>query len=128
MKTIDPSDIFLMETMIDSASVSRVLQKIEFSYFISMPPLGRRGGLIFCWRLNFCFKVLGQSQHFFHLEMVLGEDDPSFLCFLVYGPAVWKEKLGFWNDLIQLNRDEQQPWFCMGDFNDIISPADKQGG
>lgn len=72
--------------------------------------------------------MLEQSQNFFHLDMFLGGVAPSFLCFIVYGPTVWKEKSSFWNELQQLNRDEHQPWFCMGDFNDILCSAEKQGG
>lgn len=120
--------IFLMETTIGCAFVSRVLKKVGFSFFIFVPPLDRRGGLAFCWRLDFRFKLLRQSQNFFHLEVEPGGDDPVFLCTLLYGPTIWKEKSGFLNDLQHLNMDEHRPWYCMGDFNDILCSAEKQGG
>lgn len=55
-------------------------------------------------------------------------DDTRFLCSLVYGPAVCKEKVAFWYQLQQLNQGENLPWVCLGDFNDIMSQTKKQGG
>lgn len=28
----------------------------------------------------------------------------------------------------QLNLDQHEPWVCLGDFNDITGPTEKQGG
>lgn len=47
VKTMDPARIFLMETMIDEVCLSRVMRKSGFSFYIYVPPLGRRGGLVF---------------------------------------------------------------------------------
>lgn len=72
----------LMETMIDDGLVSRVMNKIGF-FFFSIPLLGRRGGLVFYWRLDFRFKLLGLLQNFIHLKVEPGGESPSFLCSLV---------------------------------------------
>lgn len=77
-----------MESKIDCSSVARVMNKIGFTFFMSIPPLGKSGGVTFCWRPEFRFTVLAQSRHYFHLEVNPGGDDPSFLCSLVYGPVL----------------------------------------
>lgn len=84
-----------MESKIDCAFVSRVMKKLGFSYFICVPPIGRREGLVFCCHPGHRFKVLCQSNNIFHLEVSLGGETPNFLCSLVYGPSVWREKEGF---------------------------------
>lgn len=56
-----------------------------------------------------------------------GGDDFGFLCSLVYGPFVWRENEGFWQELRQLEQNDSLPWVCMGDFNDIVQHDEKQG-
>lgn len=128
MKTVDLMGIFLMETKIDCSSIARVMKKIGFSFFISIPPIGRSGGLAFCWRPGFRFQVLSTSQYFFHLEVEPGGDDPKFLCSLVYGPVLWREKELFWQELRWLGQNMSIPWLCVRDFNDLVRQSEKQGG
>lgn len=42
VKTIDPVGIFLMETKIYCGFLSRILKKLGFSYFLIVPPIGRK--------------------------------------------------------------------------------------
>lgn len=62
-----------------------------------------------------------------HMEVQPGGEDPKFLCSLVYGPPVWKEKAAFWQDMRQLAPVDNTPWICLGDFNDIACQTEKQG-
>ncbi|KAB1212547.1 hypothetical protein CJ030_MR5G006241 [Morella rubra] len=96
VKMVDPVGMFLMETKIDCVSVSRILNILGFSFFITVPPIGRRGGLVFCWRPELRFSVLWQSANLIHLEIYMSGEIPDFFCSLIYGPSVWREKEGFW--------------------------------
>lgn len=81
MKTMDPMEIFLMETIVACDVVSHVMNKIGFSYFLSVPPIGWRGGHVFCWRLDFRFQLLWQSHNIIHLEVDPGGDNLDFSLF-----------------------------------------------
>lgn len=83
---------------------------------------------MFCWRLGFHFKILWSSQNIIHLEVENGGDDPNFLCSLVHRLSVWREKEIFWCELKNLNHNENMPWVCLRDFNDILSQKEMQGG
>lgn len=120
--------IFLLERKLDCGAVSCVLKKLGFSFFLIVPPIGRKGVWAFCWRPSFCFNVLWKSKNVIHLEVQPGGEDPGFLCLLVYGPPVWKEKECFWKEMRQLAPDDNTPWLCLGDFNDIVRQNEKQGG
>lgn len=52
----------------------------------------------------------------------------SLCCALIYGPTGSREKADFWSALQNLNHDENIPWVCLGDFNDILNQAEKFGG
>lgn len=81
MKTLDPVGIFLMESKVECGSVARIMKKLGFSHFFTVPPIGKRGGFVFCWRPGFCFKVLWQSKNLIHMEVEPGGEDPGFLFF-----------------------------------------------
>lgn len=42
VKTVDPVGMFLMETKTDCVFVSRILKKLVFLFFITVPLIGRR--------------------------------------------------------------------------------------
>lgn len=93
VKTIDLVGIFLMETMIDFESVSHVLKLVGFSFFISVPSVGRRGSLLFCWRSEFRFSLLAQSRNFFHLEVDLMEKIQFSFVLLFMGRPLGRKNL-----------------------------------
>lgn len=41
---------------------------------------------------------------------------------------MWKDKELFWQEMRQLAPNDNQPWVCVGDFNDITRQNEKQGG
>lgn len=128
VKTIDPLGIFFMETKIDCCSVAHVMKKLGFSFFFTIPPIGKKGGVAFCWRPNFRFTVLWDSKNIVHLDVEPGGDVPRFFCSLVYGPSVWRDKEEFWCKLQSLAPTVNSPWLCMGDFNYVVRQQEKQGG
>lgn len=83
---------------------------------------------MFCWCPCFRCRILWSSRFIIHSEVEPGGDDSNFLCSLLYGPMLWKEKAKFWCDLQNLNNDDNMPWVCLGDFNAIASQMKKQGG
>lgn len=50
MRAVDPMGVFLMETKVSNGVVEKVVRKVGFSFFISVPPVGNKGGLVFMWR------------------------------------------------------------------------------
>lgn len=46
----------------------------------------------------------------------------------VHGPTNWNEKDYFWYDLESIGNSFAGPWFCLRDFNALVSQADKYGG
>lgn len=65
MRAVNPTGIFLMETMIDCVSASRVLQKIGFYYFIYIPLLLEEVVLFFVGVLIFVLRCLSNLRIFF---------------------------------------------------------------
>ncbi|KAB1213093.1 hypothetical protein CJ030_MR5G015919 [Morella rubra] len=128
IKETDPIGIFLMEIKVKDGVVYCVMKKIGFSFFLSIPPVGLRVGLLFCWRPELQFSVLWNSTNILHLQINLGSDYSDFLCSLIYGPPLWRDKEQFWNKLTDLAQGPEVPGVCVGDFNDLLGAQEKLGG
>lgn len=48
MREVDPWGIFLMETKINDVWLGLIIRSLGFSLFLSVPPIGCKGGLAFC--------------------------------------------------------------------------------
>lgn len=82
-----PIGIFLSDDV-----VKRVMKQIGFSFFITVPPIGLRGGLVFCWRQDFNFSIVWKPSNILHLKVILGGEWPNFSCSLVYGRSDYVER------------------------------------
>lgn len=60
--------------------------------------------------------------------MHLSNERPNFLCSFVHGPPYWRLKVDFQEEPSGLGGSVGCPWVCVGDFNDIVSHNEKQGG
>lgn len=99
MREVDPMGIFIMETKIKDDRLSLIFRRLGFVHFISVPPVGCKGGIAF-----------------------------RVLCSLVHGPAYWKDKGEFWEDLGSVGTSNTLPRVSIGDFNEVLLSLEKQGG
>lgn len=128
IREFDPVGIFLIETKCADEIVAKVMKYLGFTFFFSVSPLGSKGGLAFCWRPNLKFDVLLLSHHIFHLLVHPENEVPSFLCSLVYGPSLWKDKGNFWKAMELLEGEPGTLRVCLGDFNYVLCQSEKRGG
>lgn len=99
VRDLDPMGIFLIEKQIDDVTATSILHYVGFSFVLAIPSTDRSGGLAFCWRLEPLFAVLFTSQNIMHFLVRPGSVIGDFLCFFVYGPALWRQKEEFWSVL-----------------------------
>lgn len=124
----DPSLVFLMETKLMTKQMERVKIKLGFDCGIFVDRVGRSGGLAFLWRKS--VDVTLRSFSFNHIDVTI-ESDGSAPCWRFTGfygePATSKRHIE-WNLLRKLGDQTRLPWCCMGDFDEILSFNEKEGG
>lgn len=77
----------------DDDKLDRTLRNLGFHFFVSCPPIGLLGGLALCWRPNISLDVLFTSQFIIQIRVRPGSDIADFLCYFVYGPTRWQDKV-----------------------------------
>lgn len=81
-----------METKVSDSIVEKVARKVGFSFFVTVPPRGIKGGLAFLWRPELDFNVIWKSEHLIHLLIKSRGDVRDFFYTLAYRPIVWFKK------------------------------------
>lgn len=126
MKCHNPDFLFLAETK--SSDVCAVLRNIGFFHFVAQPPIGRKGGLLFAWRLGVDVEVVSVNENAINTLMYSNPSISPWLLSGIYGPTEWEKKPHFWQFLRSTASAFVGPWLCIGDFNCIIDSSEKRGG
>ncbi|KAK4252603.1 hypothetical protein QN277_014354 [Acacia crassicarpa] len=128
VKKFHPSIIFLMETKINSVKGKRIMWKCGFNCDLFVEPCGLAGGLAVWWKDDMSVSVLYKSKNIVHTVIEARNCHvPKYVTF-VYGPPKERERRAVWDILRSLALNVKESWLVVGDFNDILSQAEKERG
>lgn len=66
------------------------------------------------------------SDHIITLVFLTDPIRSPWMLSLVHGPVLWQHKRSFWHSTLSSIADSfAGPWCCLGDFNSIVSQAEK---
>jgi hypothetical protein len=93
-----------------------------------VPPVGWKGGLFVTWKQGFILETIQLDQN--HISCLEVADSPqhSWIISCVYVPHTLLSQSAFWSHLSNLGNSFGGAWLLLGDFNVILSSADKCGG
>ncbi|KAK4259744.1 hypothetical protein QN277_006045 [Acacia crassicarpa] len=117
-----------METKINSERIKRLRVKFGFQRDLYVEPRGLSGGLAVWWSASISLTVLYKSRNIIHLVIDSTSSGlPNYISF-VYGPPKEGERRIVWNILRSLASNVVGSWLAVGDFNDLLSQSEKEGG
>ncbi|KAI9085793.1 hypothetical protein K1719_032207 [Acacia pycnantha] len=123
-----PMLLILSETKTDSPSRFHCLERLGYDGLAFIPSLGRSGGLVAVWRSGQgSVSLICSDRQFLHLHVSLKGRNP-FLLTTIYVVPSPSCKLLLWQELMSLSSSVSAPWVVLGDFNDILSVAERVGG
>ena len=108
--------------------MERIKDRVGFANGLYVPCHGRSGGLALLWTRDTNLEIKSYSNH--HIDAVITEESSNFIWRFTsfYGHPQSHMRQQSWNLLEFLKNQFQLPWFCMGDFNEILSMNEKSGG
>nr|DAD24222.1 TPA_asm: hypothetical protein HUJ06_025685 [Nelumbo nucifera] len=108
--------IFLIETLVH----------IGFVGAFAVDREGRGGGISFLWKAPNMCSLLHYSNNHINVQVCDDEKGPWRLTSF-YSYPDRNRRRDSWNLLRAICDSSRLPWCCIGDFNDMLSPEDKQG-
>lgn len=125
VRTRKPDIIFLFETLSHGVRLESLRVKLKFDFCFSINCNGRSGGLAVLWVNKISCSVLNYSRN--HIDMLVTDMGGNWRITGFYGFPKRNRCHLSWNLLRQLANVNDLPWVCIGDYNDLLSPADKKG-
>lgn len=128
-KRYTPKLVFLIETRMVEKKLNKIRRSIHgFNNNFNVDPVGLSGGLALWWQDDVKLKVLESSKHFIHVFIEGGFGEHKGFYTFVYGAPRRQDRQEVWIKLSNLFHDPNAPWCCIGDFNEIRSNSEKEGG
>ena len=121
-----PEFLFLSETKQDVDFVQRFQTHFGYDNLVTVDPNGRSGGLALLYNNEYQVKILYSSNRMIDVEAVV-KGKQVFLTF-VYGEPVQKLREQVWERLTRYGLSRSEPWFIIGDLNEITGNHEKDGG
>lgn len=122
-----PDIIFLCETKNPTDMIRKELQWFNSDKFIAVPPqTPGSGGLFLTWRQDIELTVISSTKNF--IDTSISYKGKEFHATFVYGEPDHTKRQEVWNDITNLQKNSEDPWFLIGDFNEIVDNSEKCGG
>ncbi|GAU43245.1 hypothetical protein TSUD_241360 [Trifolium subterraneum] len=121
-----PDILFLSETLSHNRHIESIRVMLRFDSCLAIDVEVRSGGLAVFWKDSSKCRVLNYSRNFINM---LVEDEQwgewRLTCYCGY-PERGRRRAA-WDLLRVLGNMSSIPWCIIGDFNDLLSQADKKG-
>lgn len=109
--------MFLTETKQDFAFVQGFQDHFGFDNIVTVDPIGTSGGLALYYNNDYMVNILYTSNQMIDVEAtILGKK--TYMTF-VYGEPVPKIREHVWERLTRYGLARSEPWFIIGDLNEI---------
>ena len=125
-RRVKPSLLFLMETRAKGNRIIEVQRRLHFQKMFSIDSDGSSGGLCLFWNANVEVEIVDACQNYIHTLCRSRDDGLDWDCTFVYGNPIFPERRYLWERLRVLHIGNS-PWMCIGDFNELLSQAEKVG-
>lgn len=118
--------LFLVETLNSCEILCKLACDLGYSNVITQLPCGRSGGLALMWKNNVSLSLISQDGRLIDTHVTY--NNKSFYLSCVYGHPVQSERHYLWETLERISEQRSDEWMLIGDFNEILSNAEKIGG
>ena len=122
-----PDIVFVSETKLEGYKTGSSRSLLGYTQCFSVDSNGSSGGLLLLWKDTNVVSVLSYSLG--HIDARVCSDDGFCWRFTgMYGNPIASRRKSSWDLLRRLKDVDNLPWVCGGDFNEILSMNEKEGG
>lgn len=120
--------LFLTETKSSTQYMGNLRVKLGFSNCFTVSSVGLQGGLYILWSNSLNFYITAYSFNFIDGGLLSTTQVDLFSSQVSMVSQISKKWIKFWEAFKSVHALPFMLWVCIGDFNQISSAQDKQGG
>ena len=126
IRSYNPVVVFLSETKKKSRAMNKLKWSLGFRNGVAVDCSGRSGGLALWWREGVDVSVRLWCQYYIDAKIVF--EGRTWRFSGIYGEPRTEQRRKTWEILRYLKNQDNLPWLCAGDVNEIITQDDQLGG
>ncbi|XP_028089100.1 uncharacterized protein LOC114289558 [Camellia sinensis] len=124
-----PHLVILTETRVGGTRGKTLSENLGFSNVHISDPIGFAGGIWLLWNdLEIACEVLLTTEQEIHAWIKVPSNPSPWLLSAIYASPHYNHRCILWDNLMLLSATHSSPWLMLGDFNEILTSADKFGG
>jgi exonuclease III len=124
-RSYNPEVVFLCETKKRAKEMDKLKWSLGFTNGVAVDCCGRSGGLALWWRQGVDITVRPWCQYFIDAKVLVQGKSWRFTG--VYGEPRTDLRAKTWDALRFLKAQDDLPWLCAGDFNEVLAQHEHQG-
>ena len=121
-----PKVLFLMETKRTVDEMKTIQAELRYDNMLAIPCIHRASGLAMLWKEEITLHIQIYSQYHINAHIMIDPSNPWRLTSF-YGRSEEHRRHKSWSYLRHLHTRDSLSWVCLGDFNEILNSAEKQG-
>ncbi|XP_074315259.1 uncharacterized protein LOC141651445 [Silene latifolia] len=121
-----PAIVFLCETKLSGVEFRKIRGCIVEYDGVEVDNVGRSGGLACLWRKGIQCVLRSASVH--HMDFSVSIGELSWILISFYGSPGIAERHLSWQLLRELAAQDNDPWVCIGDYNEVLFSTEMKGG
>uniref|UniRef100_A0A8I6XX79 Reverse transcriptase domain-containing protein n=1 Tax=Hordeum vulgare subsp. vulgare TaxID=112509 RepID=A0A8I6XX79_HORVV len=119
--------LFLSETKLDKRRIEWWKWKLGMTSLVVKDYEGKGGGLAMFSKST--LKVNPGMKSRYHIDTEITEEDGFVWRFAgIYGEPRMEARETTWRLLRNIKHHSDKPWICVGDFNEVLTQGEKEGG
>jgi endonuclease/exonuclease/phosphatase family metal-dependent hydrolase len=108
--------------------IKNSIEMMGFDGYIFSENRGFSGGIAIAWKKSVVeITCIHMDFQFIHTRLVIN-GRKQFLFTAIYASPVEENRHDMWDRIMNIAASVHEPWMLAGDFNDIMSQDEKQGG
>lgn len=126
-KEFQPDIIFIMESKNPDEMVLKKMEHLKYDCHHLVPPTGHgAGGIGLFWKHDLNLQVLDSNAHV--IDTLIKFEGKKIYSSFVHASMDRNERNLLWDQLVAKAIIREEAWLITGDFNDLLSNEEKEGG
>ena len=124
-----PEIVVVTETRVGGERAKTITDRLPFDGALHADTIGYSGGIWVLWKSDVVeVTQLAKTEQEIHVTVKVLDSNLTWILSSIYASPRLAERKLLWNNLTSIASMHQLPWLMVGDFNELLSCNDKQGG